>query len=442
MCGVLDVLRPSVTLMIKCQAVNLPPWKVVSWFPRVIDLLERIRTNLEEVRAGENPSKELLPTLSKHWEELTSLRNEEDDSEVGEDGDDEVVGSFHGVPVLRGWLVVGENVEREAKGKKQTLYTWEARDPYKCIDDLITLCHELKDELQSRYNDIISDEVKQMGTIFDFENMIESLSMFSVQDGKLSISKANRRDWDTCGREEFKEFYLHVCNLPHIAHLSDMNQELELFAHSSDLVLKNLKTTILNIVWHGLGGCAYEIFRHEDGEKIEEFQVSQLKKISVVQDCSIDKWFWLEFFSGTEVKGRICEVSLVESFYNNDVISESLGQEMCIALDVALASGSCEAVVEGFYSVVKAHKQYGGQSNDVLMHRAVVDWCIPQPITCKETMLEIGKLYSEGSKVLGISKHRSAFFSNVRERAAMKYKVSKVVDRIAAEEPRCPHIVN
>ena len=251
-------------------------------------------------------------------------------------------------------------MEREAKGKKQTLYTWEARDPYECIDDLITLCHELKDELQSRYNDIISDEVKQMGTIFDFENMIESLSMFSVQDGKLSISKANRRDWDTCGHEEFKEFYLHVCNLPHIAHLSDMNQELELFAHSSDLVLKNLKTTILSIVWHGLGGCAYEIFRHEDGEKIEEFQVSQLKKISVVQDCSIDKWFWLEFFSGTEVKGRICEVSLVESFYNNDVISESLGQEMCIALDVALASGGCEAVVEGFYSIVKAHKQYVG----------------------------------------------------------------------------------
>ena len=101
MCGVLDVLRPSVTLMIKCQAVNLPPWKVVSWFPRVIDLLERIRTNLEEVRAGENPSKELLPTLSKHWEELTSLRNDEDDSEVGEDGDDEVVGSFHGLMVYQ-----------------------------------------------------------------------------------------------------------------------------------------------------------------------------------------------------------------------------------------------------------------------------------------------------------------------------------------------------
>ena len=121
MCGVLDVLRPSVTLMIKCQAVNLPPWKVVSWFPRVIDLLERIRTNLEEVRAGENPSKELLPTLSKHWEELTSLRNDEDDSEVGEDGDDEVVGSFHGLPVLRGWLVVGEEADPVYMGSKGSL---------------------------------------------------------------------------------------------------------------------------------------------------------------------------------------------------------------------------------------------------------------------------------------------------------------------------------
>ena len=262
--------------------------------------------------------------------ERTTVDSDDDD---GEDGDSVIVGSFHGVPVPCGWLVVGENVENEAKGKKQTLYTWEARDPYDCINDLITLCDELKEELQSRYNNIIPDEVKQMGTIFDFEDMIVSLSKFIVEDGKLSISKANHRDWDTCGREEFKKFYMHVCNLPHIAHLSELNQELELFAHSSDLVLRNLKTgTIQGIIWHR-------------------------------------------------------------------------------------------------------------QSNDVLMHRAVVDWCIPQPLTCRQTMIEIGKLYFEGSKVLGISKHRSAVFSDVRERAAKKYKVSKVVDRIATEEPRCPHVL-
>ena len=33
---------------------------------------------------------------------------------------------------------------------------------------------------------------------------------------------------------------------------------------------------------------------------------------------------------------------------------------MCIALDVALAVGGCEAVVDGFYSLMKAHKRAGG----------------------------------------------------------------------------------
>ena len=400
-----------------------------------------MQANLEEVTAGENPSKELLPTLSKHWQELMSLDNDEDDNE--EDGDDGVVGSFHGVPVRREWLVVGENVEHKAKGKKQTLCTWEARSRYEGIDELITLCHELNEELQSRYNDIIPDVVKQIGAIFDFENMIERLSKFSVENGKLSISKSDRMDWDTCSREEFNEFFSHVCNLLHVAHLSEMNRELELFRHNSDFVLRNLKTALQSIVWQGLGGCAYEVFRDKDDKKIDQFQVSHLKKLSVVEDCSMDKWFWLEFSSGKEVKGRVCKESLVESFYNNDVISKSLGQEMCIpvALDVALASGGCEAIVEGFYSVLNAHKQYGGQSNDVLMHRAVVDWCIPQPISCKQTMLEIAKLHSEGSKALGISKHRSDMFVDDRERGAMRYKVSKVVDRIEAEQPRCPHIV-
>lgn len=168
--------------------------------------------------------------------------------------------------------------------------------------------------------------------------------------------------------------------------------------------------------------------------------MSQLKKFSVLEDLSMDKWFLLEFSSGKQVKGRVCEESLVESFYNNDQVSKSLGQEMCIALDVALASGGCEAIVEWFYSVVKAHKQYGGQSNEVLMQRAVVDWSIPEPI-CMETMREIGKLHSEGSKTLGISRHRSAMFNDGRERAAMKYRVSKVVDRLTAEQPRCPHVV-
>lgn len=137
----------------------------------------------------------------------------------------------------------------------------------------------------------------------------------------------------------------------------------------------------------------------------------------------------------------MCEETLVSSFYKNPSVYESLGCEACIVLDVALAAGGCEAVVEGFYSLVKAHKKSGGQGNEVLVERAIVDWALPDPLTCPKTMEEIGKLYTERSKKLGLPKHQVPIFSDVRRRAARHHTVSQVVDRLRMEPPKCPHVV-
>eukprot|EP00794_Sanderia_malayensis_P010136 gene10136-11171_t len=67
------------------------------------------------------------------------------------------------------------------------------------------------------------------------------------------------------------------------------------------------------------------------------------------------------FSSGNTVLWCFDEDFTTSTFYNNEEIYCSLGQEACLALDVALASGGCEAIVEGFYSVVKAHTMSGGQ---------------------------------------------------------------------------------
>jgi len=106
-----------------------------------------------------------------------------------------------------------------------------------------------------------------------------------------------------------------------------------------------------------------------------------------------------------------------------------VGQEFCISLDVALGGSGCEAVVEGFYSLVKAHTKAGGQSNAVLMERAVVDWTLPHPIACPETIDEITKMYIDGDKVAGLKPHRMVKFFDSQQRASSKYTVSKVIDR-------------
>ena len=93
LCGTLDILQPVISLMLRTQAVNLPPWKIVTWFTRLKEVLKKIEVNLKEVQAGSKPSKELLPKLSLHLEELTS--SEVDDEDVGEvDDDDHIKGTF------------------------------------------------------------------------------------------------------------------------------------------------------------------------------------------------------------------------------------------------------------------------------------------------------------------------------------------------------------
>ena len=66
-----------VVLIIKSQALNLLPWKIVGWLSHVLDILEKAELdNLQHGRI-EIPNKELLPKLHKHWEELKDKEDEE-----------------------------------------------------------------------------------------------------------------------------------------------------------------------------------------------------------------------------------------------------------------------------------------------------------------------------------------------------------------------------
>jgi hypothetical protein len=63
---------------------------------------------------------------------------------------------------------------------------------------------------------------------------------------------------------------------------------------------------------------------------------SNLTALSAIDEDSLDKWFELCFTAADHV---------IAAFYNNVCIYGSLGKELCIALDIALAAGGCEAVV-------------------------------------------------------------------------------------------------
>ena len=208
------------------------------------------------------------------------------------------------------------------------------------------------------------------------------------------------------------------------------------------MIIKRFKRTLEKMVWFDLGNCAAMMFVDERGSMVNEFNESNLVSLTELTEISIHHWFEMKFSSGVTLKARVHEENVVSLFYNNRCIYSSLGKEMCIALNIALAASYCEAIVEGFYSVIAAHKMNGGQGNNVLVQRAIVDWCISNPISCPNTMAEIAYLYTEGDKKRGLARHRLPLYCDERERAAQRHDVSKVIDRLGKEIPRCPHVVS
>ena len=43
--------------------------------------------------------------------------------------------------------------------------------------------------------------------------------------------------------------------------------------------------------------------------------------------------------------------------------------------------------------------------------KSSVDWCLPHPIRCPETVKEIAQIYTEGDEKHQLKKHRAQFFT-------------------------------
>ena len=65
LCGICDALAPLIELMVEIQSLNLPCWKVVTWWPCVKKHLELMKKNL----SLQTPST-LVPELKKHVPEI------------------------------------------------------------------------------------------------------------------------------------------------------------------------------------------------------------------------------------------------------------------------------------------------------------------------------------------------------------------------------------
>ena len=164
------------------------------------------------------------------------------------------------------------------------------------------------------------------------------------------------------------------------------------------------------MVWENL---ASQMFSTEDREFVDEFTQSQLIEIRQMEKNTLSKWSLLMFSLGKSIAACLDEEFTTSMMYCNVEVLNTLGQDACIVLDVTLACCGCEAIVEGFYSVINAHAKSGGQCNKSLIERGVVDWALPHPLVSPSTITKIGELYTRGNPKLGIQKHRSPTFFDI-----------------------------
>jgi hypothetical protein len=104
-----------------------------------------------------------------------------------------------------------------------------------CLTDLATLCRNLKSGLETRFNEIVDQNVCEMSKIF-------GVWFVFIRYGEL---------WELSGNYEFREFFKHVYHLQNVRELVSLSATLNFLPHCCNLVYQNLNSTLRAMVWPG-----------------------------------------------------------------------------------------------------------------------------------------------------------------------------------------------
>lgn len=193
--------------------------------------------------------------------------------------------------------------------------------------------------------------------------------------------------------------------------------------------MDNLKQAIKHAVWNDKKCNSWFL----DGNSAPLSESIVINEIHHVPNSTS---YRTHFVINGNIKVTLNEQSFYKTFYANENIYKIAGKPMCILLDIALSKGGPEAIAESFYNAMRHQQIPGGQSNDTLVSRTKVCWCLPSIPKCEQLIKLAAKHYVDGDdKMKG---HREkTFFTSARTKT---YDVSKVVDRVNDESGRCPFL--
>ena len=137
-----------------------------------------------------------------------------------------------------------------------------------------------------------------------------------------------------------------------------------------------LKKAVLEGVLNGICPDWFDVTDVEVGTPFID-GVSLILEIWAEESTNLESIFVMRFSNGMVRKVRLSEKCVFKSFYSNKVLYDIAQPPSCALLDIVLAKGGPEAIVESFYNAMRNQQQSGGQSNDTLARRTKVLLAFP-----------------------------------------------------------------
>lgn len=411
--GVLDLLWPLVVLMLQAQAEWYPGWKLCSHVPLVKRQMQRYIEEVSKI----DPDDFVCPRLSQRVHEIRDYRFGQSELETG-------------------WFVV-----REGDGKVPV--DWVAREMQDSVHDLEKLAADVISQIDVRYTNSFSDLNRMLSKCFDFGRLFRGLCGFRSEEK----SPVNNREFSELGANEFRRCVNFSSQMPHVS-----EKNFELCSELSSTVFWRLKKTLIAVVWGDMLHTHFPNFFKKislDDEGIFSLQDVVFEEgvfVTRFQEGTPRQFTLSEVFEVTLNNGKMIDVlfkeeAVIESLYNDSSFYSAVGQEFCLVFDIFYAKCGTEAVAESFYRVVDKQEMDGGQSIKVLMNRAKVDWSLPSVLQCDAALNEMAKLYINGDKERGLSRHMIPVFRDRRAWQKHEGEMSKVLQRIITSRPKLPFLL-
>ena len=281
---------------------------------------------------------------------------------------DITAGAFKNTKLVQGWLIVSSET-KEVDGKMVTMDNWEMRGPSDVEKDVKVFMSDLQSSFEVRVASS-SKPLVDILTCLDLDNIMKLLCGKRLETGKtkLELGEGEREKY---GVKNFCNFFKYVCSQPHIQRLKDAegNEESLFDPALANIVLHKFKQGLRQFLWKDDSehlASWFNLTPTLETGCLDELRISNDDALSVTNRYAVTMRNIEKPFHAS-LNGD----AVYKSIFTDRMLYEAIGMEECSCIDIALAKGGTEAVVESYYSVIASNNMPGGQNNETLALRSV-----------------------------------------------------------------------